>query len=256
MSRTSQVCEYPRPVESLPETSFQDGQVVHYIRTDIFSDVADAWISKSGLVVISSGYIDGIIENEDELAAALGHEIAHIIAGHDLELYCIEKVDKNFHQPLILPALTGFFFRPALVFALPMALSSYVSFALSKIREREADYISLLLMPEAGFNSTGAVSLWKKYNGWEGEQRRQSKSKGHRRDVRFDSKHPHVSFHDLLLFLQVSILLPSCIGEAVHKPVTASVVHRVLRTSIRSSLVPSNLTQPIFSPIFSFINKG
>ena len=254
----SQVCEYPRPSESLPETSFQDRQTVAHYKTDIFSDVADAWISKSGLVVISSGYIDGIVVNEDELAAALGHEIAHIIAGHDLESYCIEKVDKHFHQPLLLPAITGFFFRPALVFSLPTVLSSYVSYVLSKIREREADYISLLLMTKAGFNSTGAVSLWKKYNGWEDEQWRQrrSKSKWFRRGKRFHSEHPYVSLHYLFLFLQVSILLLSCIRGAVHKPVTASVVHRILRTSIRSSLVSSKLTHPIFSPIFSFINKG
>ena len=197
----SQVCEYPRPLESLPGILVPDRLVVAYSRTDIISDVADAWISKSGLVVISSGYIGDIVENEDELAAALGHEIAHIIAGHDLESHCIEKADKNFHLPLLLPALTAFFFRPALVFALPMMLSSFVSLALSKIREREADYISLLLMTEAGFNSTGAVSLWTKYKEWEDVHRRQHDGKWYQRKVEFISKHPHVSFHYLFCSL-------------------------------------------------------
>ena len=206
----SQVCKCSRSSESIPGNLVPHRQDVAYSRTDIISDVADAWISKSGLVVISSGYIGDIVENEDELAAALGHEIAHIIAGHNLESYCIEKVDKHFHQPLLLPALTGFFFRPALVFAYPTVLSFFVSLALSKIREREADYISLLLMTEAGFNSTGAVSLWTKYNKWEDEQWRQSKSKWYRREIRFDSKHPHVSLHYLFLFLKFSISLPSC----------------------------------------------
>ena len=193
----SQVCKYPRPSESIAVNIVPDRQAVAYSRTDIISDVADAWISKSGLVVISSGYIGGIIENEDELAAALGHEIAHGIAGHNLESHCIQKVDKHFHQPLLLPALTGFFFRPALVFALPTVLSYFVTLALSKIREREADYISLLFMTEAGFNSTAAVSLWTKYKEWEDEQWRQSKIKWYQREIRFDSKHPHVRFHYL-----------------------------------------------------------
>ena len=158
------------------------------------------------------------------MAAALGHEIAHIIAGHNLESHCIQKVDKNFHQPLLLPALMGFFFPPALVFALPAVLSSYISLALSKIWERDEDYIILLLMTEAGFNSTGAVSLWKKYKEWEDEQWRQSESKWYRGELRFDSKHPHVSFHYLFLFLNLSFSLRPCKRGAIHKPVTASVI--------------------------------
>ena len=205
----SQVCEYPRQSNSLPGSLVPDRQVVAYSRTDIISDVANAWISKSGLVVISSGYIGGIIENEDELAAALGHEIAHNIAGHDLEPHCIDKLDMNIHQPLLLLALTGIFYPPARVFALPGMLSALVSIGLSKIREREADYISLLLMTEAGFDSTGAVSLWTKYNEWEDEQERQTKSKWYERGSGFHSKHPYVSFHYLLLFLESSVLLPS-----------------------------------------------
>ena len=203
----SQVCEGCRSSESLPQTSFQYHQVLAEYKTDFLSDVANAWISKSGLAVISSGYIGDIIENEDEFAAALGHEIAHTIAGHNLESYCMGKVDKYFHTPLLLLAFTGLLFRPAFLLLHPPILSVFASLVLRMIREQEADYISLLLMTEAGFDLTGAVSLWTKYDEWEDKQWREinSNRKWYQYTLEIDAKHPHVSFPFPFLFLNVSI---------------------------------------------------
>lgn len=100
-----------------------------------------------------------MIENQNELAAASSHEIARVIACHSLELNCIE-MDDCYSKPLALLRLAGYNYRPAGLFALPLALTALVLHAFLKIREREADDIRLLLMSDAGLNWAGAVSLW------------------------------------------------------------------------------------------------
>lgn len=67
-----------------------------------------------------------MIENQDELAAALSHEIARVIACHDLESKCIDMVDYYF-EPLALPGLTEYKFRPAVLFALHLTLTALIS---------------------------------------------------------------------------------------------------------------------------------
>lgn len=84
-----------------------------------------------------------MIENQNELAAASSHEIAHVIACHSLESNCIE-MDDCYFKPLVLPRLAGYSNRPAGLFALPLALTALVLHAFLKIREREADYPSVI----------------------------------------------------------------------------------------------------------------
>lgn len=46
--------------------------------------------------MITTGFFHHVISNDDELAAVLGHEIAHAIARHNLETECIRLADKYF----------------------------------------------------------------------------------------------------------------------------------------------------------------
>ena len=96
--------------------------------------------------------------------------------------------------------LLGYKYPLALLFVLPECFSSLFIYGLKRIREREADYIGLLLMAEAGLNSAGAFSLWTKYNEWEDEQWRTRPRVWYSRKPRFVSKHPYVSFHYHFLF--------------------------------------------------------
>ena len=159
---------------------------------EIFADEDFACGFRFGLVLITTGFFYHVITNDDELAALLGHEVAHVVAGHALESESIRLADKYFTEPFSWLSLLGWYWTEAIFFAAPILASYLTSLALSRIRETEADYIGLLLMADAGFNVSGAVSFWKKLNQWEEEPRNPTKKKNWK-GPQFRSTHPHVS---------------------------------------------------------------
>ena len=159
---------------------------------NIFADEIFACVFRFGLVLITTGYFHHVIKDDDELAAVLGHEVAHVVAGHVLESQSISLADKYFTKPFFWLSLLGYLFPEAIFFAAPILASFFTSLALSRIREREADYVGLLLMADAGFNVSGAVSFWKKMNQWEEGPQNTAKKKN-RKVSQFESTHPHVS---------------------------------------------------------------
>ncbi|KAM0797695.1 peptidase family M48-domain-containing protein [Usnea florida] len=160
---------------------------------DILADIPFACTFRFDLVLITTGLFHHIITNDDDLATVLGHEVAHVIAGHVLESKSIELADKYFTKPFSWLALLGWVCPEFIFFAAPILASSLTSLALSRVREIEADYIGLLLMADAGFNVSGAVSVWKKFNQWE-ERLQNLAKKGSNKRPPFGSTHPHVSF--------------------------------------------------------------
>lgn len=163
----------------------------YQFRADPFPDLDFACVLRHGLVLITTGFFYHAISNDDELAAVLSHEVAHVIAGHNLESKFISLAEKYLTKPLSsLVCLT--WFEPLFILSgLPLMGSWLGSLALSRVREGEADYIGLLLMTNAGFDPSGAVSFWTKFNEWEEKQRRAKKQIRQNEQIR--STHPHVS---------------------------------------------------------------
>ena len=159
---------------------------------EIFADEVFACVFRFGLVLITTGSFHHVIANDDELATVLGHEVAHVVAGHVLESESIRLADEYFTEPFAWLALLGCVCAEAMIFAVPIIASCLTSLALSRIRETEADYIGLLLMADAGFNVFGAVSFWTKMNQWEEDPRNPTKNKN-AKGPQFRSTHPHVS---------------------------------------------------------------
>ena len=139
-------------------------------RVDFIPDVAYATTFNSGLVIISTGYFHHVIKNDDELATVLGNAVAHVLARHILEQVRIALADKYVTQPLAWLALLATIDARGIVFPIPFTVSWLAKFGLSRVREREADYIGLLLMADAGFDPAGAISLWTKHDKWEKER--------------------------------------------------------------------------------------
>ena len=154
----------------------------------------NARVSATGQVIVYSGLLK-VIDNsraEDEIAAVLGHEIAHVVADHMIERQSIHSLTHWILAPIIPLAYGSYIFVELIVFTLPFGMvASLLRLLMSRHREKEADYIGMLLMTEAGFNPQGTVTVWENVNKWREERHRVNpKAKGL---SEFASSHPHVS---------------------------------------------------------------
>lgn len=152
------------------------------------SDMVNATIASSGTVSVFSGLFSAA-ETDDEIAAILSHEVAHVLAHHAEASESGELISTL----ATLPALP--FFAAALVMlelliftAPPIVIGGVIELALCRDREPEADKIGMLLMAEAGYDPGATVSFWKKVNALEQEMRMATSGK---KVTAINSIHPH-----------------------------------------------------------------
>lgn len=124
----------------------------------ITSKEVNAWCMPGGKIAVYSGLIEQLKATDDELAAVMGHEIAHALREHAWER---ASQAANAQVGLTIAAialgmsgtqqdLTGMAYNA--MFALPN----------SREHETEADRIGVELAARAGYNPHAAVSLWEK----------------------------------------------------------------------------------------------
>ena len=141
----------------------------------------NAFAMPGGKVGVNSGLITLANGNEDEIAAVMGHEIAHVAFRHG---------NKRMSQAMGI-ALGGVILNTAMrdksksdraLAGGAYGIGSTVGVALpfSRTQEREADHRGLFYSAMAGFDPRGAISFWEKM---------QSRSK--RRMPQFLSTHPN-----------------------------------------------------------------
>jgi predicted Zn-dependent protease len=118
----------------------------------------NAYCMPGGKIMVYSGLVEQLNLTDAEMAAVIGHEMAHALREHSRE-----RISRATAQQLALAGvavLTG-----AGSGALDMANSvASVTFQLphSREQESEADTIGLELMARAGYDPNAAVSVWKK----------------------------------------------------------------------------------------------
>ncbi len=122
------------------------------------SEDVNAYCMPGGKIMVYSGLIEGLNATDAELAAVIGHEIAHALREHSRE-----RISRAYAEQL---ALTGVAVATG-ASDTTMALASQVSavtFTLphSREQEAEADRIGLELMARAGFDPNASISLWQK----------------------------------------------------------------------------------------------
>ncbi|UCE30879.1 MAG: M48 family metallopeptidase [Burkholderiales bacterium] len=124
----------------------------------IRSDQLNAWCMPGGKIAVYTGIIDKLRLSDDEIAAIMGHEIAHALREHARERVS-EQVTAN-TAISIGAAVLGLGRSGA-----DLAGALYnVTFRLpnSRLHESEADRMGVELAARAGYDPRAAVSLWNK----------------------------------------------------------------------------------------------
>jgi predicted Zn-dependent protease len=124
----------------------------------ISSKEVNAWCMPGGKMAVYSGLIEQLRVTDDELAAVMGHEIAHALREHGRE-----RASQQMAQQTIIgigAALLG-------IGDLGAGLANVVAdvtvgLPYARNFEREADRIGVELAARAGYDPHAAVSLWKK----------------------------------------------------------------------------------------------
>ena len=128
------------------------------------TDDMNAYAMPGGKIMVYSGLVDRLKLTDAELAAVIGHEIAHALREHTRE-----RVSRAYAQQL---ALTGIAVATgAGQGTLDLASSvASVTFQLphSRDQESEADIMGLEIMARAGYDPNAAVNVWKKMMAAEG----------------------------------------------------------------------------------------
>ena len=127
----------------------------------IESDQVNAFCLPGGKVFFYTGILK-MMDNDDQIAAVMGHEIAHALARHGAERMSIQMVSQAGGQ-----ILSAVFEVPAQyqgLYEQAYGVGSNVAVMLpfSRSHEHEADQIGVYLMWKAGYDPDAAVVFWQK----------------------------------------------------------------------------------------------
>jgi predicted Zn-dependent protease len=123
-------------------------------------DMVNAFALPGGHIGVYKGLLS-VAENADQLAAVMGHEVAHVLAQHGNE-----RVSQNLavNQTLALlenwMAANNTAYRQQAMGLLGVGAQVGVLLPFSRVHESEADEIGQTLMAKAGFDPRASVALW------------------------------------------------------------------------------------------------
>ena len=122
------------------------------------SATVNAFAMPGGKIGVYTGLID-LTENQDQLAAVLGHEIGHVMAHH-----AAERMSTAQMSVLAMTAagvvLANNKDQAAIMAALGIGAQVGIQLPFSRTHESEADQIGQELMAKAGFNPAQSIDLW------------------------------------------------------------------------------------------------
>jgi predicted Zn-dependent protease len=124
----------------------------------INTDDVNAFSMPGGKTAVFSGLIRKLQATDDELAAVMGHEIAHALREH-----ARERISQAMAQQMAVGVLGAVLGVPDTYMQLaPMVLDVTFNLPHSRAQETEADRIGIELAARAGYDPHAAISLWEK----------------------------------------------------------------------------------------------
>ena len=113
---------------------------------------ANAFAMPGGKIGVYSGLLD-VAQDQDQLAAVIGHEIAHVTREHQVQQVNRGMVTQG--AAAVVGASVG------MQQTARMAAELGLTLPFSRKHESEADDVGLLYMADAGFDPRASVTLWK-----------------------------------------------------------------------------------------------
>ncbi len=128
----------------------------------IESKEANAWCLPGGKIAVYSGLLP-LTKDEAGLAAVVGHEVAHAIARHGNERMTQALLAQMGGIALSValaeqPQATRAIFEQA--YGIGITVGALLPF--SRLHEKEADRIGMILMANAGYDPREAIKLWER----------------------------------------------------------------------------------------------
>lgn len=130
----------------------------------ISSNDLNAYVMPSGKIIFYTGIINRLSLSDDEIAAIMGHEMAHALREHSREQLSRQLATYGG----ISLAANMFGLSSGQVQIANLVNEFGLSLPHSRTQEREADQIGLELMARAGYNPNAAISLWQKMQAADG----------------------------------------------------------------------------------------
>ncbi len=120
---------------------------------------ANAFALPGGKIGVHTGLLK-VSKNQDQLAAVIGHEIAHVLSNHANERLSQQMAVQGGLSILDATISSGAGSKQSLLRALGLGAQLGILLPYSRIHEEEADIFGLNLMARAGFDPRQSIQLW------------------------------------------------------------------------------------------------
>ena len=122
----------------------------------------NAWCMPGGKIAVYTGLLEKLALSNEELAAVMGHEIAHALREHARERMGKSVATDGLARIGSTIAAAAFGINPNLTDFVARQGANLLSLKFSRDDETEADLVGMELAARAGYNPESGVSLWQK----------------------------------------------------------------------------------------------